>query len=151
MDTKFEFLASEKSEYIAIFKRIKEAIGDSFQENDEANIKSHLKTSLENGLITRDAFGLNPVLNSMQTAEIAVNEIGLKRDGVVAILLYQSVVNGYLDIDDVNAKYGEVVAHIIHGLVRINALYSKNPVVESENFRNLLLTFACVWDGEKYW
>ena len=100
MDTKFEFLASEKSEYIAIFKRIKEAIGDSFQENDEENIKSHLKTSLENGLITRDAFGLNPVLNSMQTAEIAVNEIGLKRDGVVAILLYQSVVNGYLDIDD---------------------------------------------------
>lgn len=94
MDTKFEFLASEKSEYIAIFKRIKEAIGDSFQENDEANIKSHLKTSLENGLITRDAFGLNPVLNSMQTAEIAVNEIGLKRDGVVAILLYQSVVGG---------------------------------------------------------
>ena len=142
MDTKFEFLASEKSEYIAIFKRIKETIGDSFQENDEANIKSHLKTSLENGLITRDAFGLNPVLNSMQTAEIAVNEIGLKRDGVVAILLYQSVVNGYLDIDDVSAKYGEVVAHIIHGLVRIIALYSKNPVVESENFRNLLLTFA---------
>lgn len=142
MDTKFEFLASEKSEYIAIFNRIKEAIGDSFQDNDEENIKTHLKTSLENGHVTRDAFGLNPVLNSMQTAEIAVNEIGLKRDGVVAILLYQSVVNGYLDIDDVSAKYGKVVAHIIHGLVRINALYSKNPVVESENFRNLLLTFA---------
>lgn len=142
MDTKFEFLASEKSEYIAIFKRIKEALGDSFQDNDEENIKSHLKTSLENGQVSRDAFGLNPMLNSMQTAEIAVNEIGLKRDGVVAILLYQSVVNGHLDICDVSAKYGEVVAHIIRGLVRINALYSKNPVVESENFRNLLLTFA---------
>ena len=142
MDTKFEFLASEKSEYIAIFKRIKEALGDSFQDNDEENIKTHLKTSLENGQVSRDAFGLNPMLNSMQTAEIAVNEIGLKRDGVVAILLYQSVVNGHLDIRDVSAKYGEVVAPIIHGLVRINALYSKNPVVESENFRNLLLTFA---------
>ncbi|ERT56372.1 RelA/SpoT family protein [Prevotella sp. BV3P1] len=142
MDTKFEFLASEKSEYIAIFKRIKEALGDSFQDNDEENIKSHLKTSLENGQVSRDAFGLNPMLNSMQTAEIAVNEIGLKRDGVIAILLYQSVVNGHLDIRDVSAKYGEVVAHIIRGLVRINALYSKNPVVESENFRNLLLTFA---------
>lgn len=142
MDTKFEFLASEQSEYIAIFNRIKQAIGESFLDNDEENLKTQLRTSLENGQITRDAFGLNPVLNSMQTAEIAVNEIGLKRDGVIAILLYQSVVNGHLDIRDVSAKYGEVVAHIIRGLVRINALYSKNPVVESENFRNLLLTFA---------
>lgn len=142
MDTKFEFLASEQSEYIAIFNRIKQAIGESFLDNDEENLKTQLKTSLENGQITRDAFGLNPVLSSMQTAEIAVNEIGLKRDGVIAILLYQSVVNGHLNIRDVSAKYGEVVAHIIRGLVRINALYSKNPVVESENFRNLLLTFA---------
>ena len=142
MDTKFEFLASEQSEYIAIFNRIKQAIGESFLDNDEENLKTQLRTSLENGQITRDAFGLNPVLNSMQTAEIAVNEIGLKRDGVIAILLYQSVVNGHLDIRDVSAKYGEGGAHIIRGLVRINALYSKNPVVESENFRNLLLTFA---------
>ena len=142
MDTKFEFLASEQSEYIAIFNRIKQAIGESFLDNDEENLKTQLRTSLENGQITRDAFGLNPVLNSMQTAEIAVNEIGLKRDGVIAILLYQSVVNGHLNIRDVSDKYGEVVAHIIRGLVRINALYSKNPVVESENFRNLLLTFA---------
>jgi GTP pyrophosphokinase len=34
------------------------------------------------------------------------------------------------------------VARIIEGLERIRQLYEKNPVVESENFRNLLLSFA---------
>ena len=31
---------------------------------------------------------------------------------------------------------------IIRGLVKINELYSKSPTIESENFRNLLLSFA---------
>ena len=31
---------------------------------------------------------------------------------------------------------------ILHGLNRIQQLYQKNPVIESENFRNLLLSFA---------
>ena len=34
------------------------------------------------------------------------------------------------------------MAGIIKGLVKINELYSKSPTVESENFRNLLLSFA---------
>ena len=38
--------------------------------------------------------------------------------------------------------YGESVSRILHGLERIADLYSRNPVVESENFRNLLLSFA---------
>ena len=34
------------------------------------------------------------------------------------------------------------MALILHGLERIQELYKKNPVIESENFRNLLLSFA---------
>ena len=34
------------------------------------------------------------------------------------------------------------MSRILHGLNRIQQLYQKNPVVESENFRNLLLSFA---------
>lgn len=40
------------------------------------------------------------------------------------------------------AKFGDSVAHIIRGLVRIHDLYKKNPVIESENFRNLLISFS---------
>ena len=34
------------------------------------------------------------------------------------------------------------MAGIIRGLVTINELYDKSPTIESENFRNLLLSFA---------
>ena len=47
-----------------------------------------------------------------------------------------------LSIDEVNAEYGDDVASIIKGLVKTNELYAKSPAIESENFRNLLLSFA---------
>ena len=73
---------------------------------------------------------------------IVVDEIGLKRDAVLAILLHPSVSNGYVSIDEVREQFGDSVARILHGLERIADLYAKNPVIESENFRNLLLSFA---------
>lgn len=142
MNNKLEFTDTERKEYAEIFSRIKDTIGESFQTQDLQNINLHLKVCMESGKLERDVFGLNPILNAMQTADIMVKEIGLKRDSVVAILMYQSVVSNTLTIDDVKNKYGEAVAHIINGLVRIDELYRKNPIVESENFRNLLLSFA---------
>ena len=47
-----------------------------------------------------------------------------------------------MSIDDVQSDFGESVARILRGLQRIQQLYKKNPVIETENFRNLLLSFA---------
>ena len=77
-----------------------------------------------------------------QTASILTEEIGLGDDAVEACLLVPDVDEGKISHDEVKACYGESVARIIDGLGRIRQLYEKNPVVESENFRNLLLSFA---------
>jgi len=77
-----------------------------------------------------------------QTAAILTEEIGLGDDAVEACLLVPDVDKGMISHDEVKARYGESVARIIDGLGRIRQLYEKNPVVESENFRNLLLSFA---------
>ena len=77
-----------------------------------------------------------------QTAAILAEEIGLGDDAVEACLLVPDVDEGNISQDEVKARYGESVARIIDGLGRIRQLYEKNPVVESENFRNLLLSFA---------
>ena len=57
-------------------------------------------------------------------------------------MLYTSVMNGTMALDAAADMYGQNVARILHGLLRIQELYKKNPVIESENFRNLLLSFA---------
>ena len=98
--------------------------------------------ALESQQVNRNVFGLNPILLSFQTAQLVVDEIGLRRDGVLAVLLRPNVEQGLLTIDEVRTHFGESVARILHGLQRIQELYQKNPVVESENFRNLLLSFA---------
>ncbi len=79
---------------------------------------------------------------AVQTAAILTDEIGLGDDAVEACLLVPDVDAGQMTSDEVKASKGESVARIIDGLGRIRQLYEKNPVVESENFRNLLLSFA---------
>ncbi len=77
-----------------------------------------------------------------QTAEILREEIGLKGDALQAVMLIPEVDEGKLTLEEVEAQYGHQVSRILHGLNRIQQLYQKNPVIESENFRNLLLSFA---------
>ena len=142
MDEKFTFTPEEREQTLTILERLRTAVGNTFNAQDEKLIREDIHHAFINHQISRDVFGLNPILYALQTAEIAVNEIGLRRDGVIAILMQTSVVDGYQTLDDIEKKYGEGVAHIIRGLLRINELYKRNPVIESENFRNLLISFS---------
>ena len=142
MDEKFTFTPEEREQTLTILERLRTAVGNTFSAQDEKLIREDIHHAFINHQISRDVFGLNPILYALQTAEIAVNEIGLRRDGVIAILMQTSVVDGYQTLDDIDKKYGEGVAHIIRGLLRINELYKRNPVIESENFRNLLVSFS---------
>ena len=142
MDEKFTFTPEEREQTLTILERLRTAVGNTFCAQDEKLIREDIHHAFINHQISRDVFGLNPILYALQTAEIAVNEIGLRRDGVIAILMQTSVVDGYQTLDDIEKKYGEGVAHIIRGLLRINELYKRNPVIESENFRNLLVSFS---------
>ena len=139
---KLTFTSEEKEETLALYQQVRDQIIDSLQKGDEEHIRHHLMNAIEKHQVSRNVFGLNPILLGFQTALLVVEEIGLRRDAVIAILLRPSVEEGYLTIDDVQADYGESVARILRGLQRIQQLYKKNPVVESENFRNLLLSFA---------
>ena len=138
----FSFTTAEKEETLALYQKVRELLDNSVSEADIVRMRQLLTNAIENHQMQRNVFGLNPILLSFQTAQLVVEEIGLRRDAVIAVLLRPSVEEGYLTIDDVQADFGESVARILRGLQRIQQLYKKNPVVESENFRNLLLSFA---------
>ena len=142
MEEKFEFTLEERRELGEITQRLKAIVGDEINEEDEAKVRKQLEEEIDGNKIRRDVFGQNPILLSFQTAELEVNEIGMKRDCVLAILLYNSVICGNMTVEDAEKMFGKSVAQIIHGLVRIHELYTTRPVIESENFRSLLLSFA---------
>ena len=134
----FQFTPPEEEEARQLTAHLREVVGPSLQEGDEEKISRFLRETAQKG-IRRDVFGLHPVLTSLQTACIIVDEIGLRRDSVIATLLYGCFVEDY---DNIAKTFGDNVARIVHGLAKIQKLYEKNPVVESDNFRNLLLSFA---------
>ena len=142
MEDKLIYTDKERKLSYQILDELKDTLDKSFLENDLPMLQVQLKDSVAKNTIHRNVFGLNPILCSLQTAAIAVKDIGLKRDSVIAILLHQSVQDGYITLEDIDNRFGKSVAKIIHGLIRIQTLYQKNPIIESENFRNLLLSFA---------
>ena len=143
-ETKYmAFFTPEELELKASLEaQLSELVGDSLRDDDMQRIEALLAEAVESGRIGRDNFGLNPVINNLQTAIIVVDEMGMRRAAVVSILLHDVVKCGHITTEEVAEQFGADVAGILRGLVRTASLYEKNPTIESENFRNLLLSFA---------
>ena len=144
MEMKLIFTQEEANAARTIIGELRTALEGTLNQDDESALWQCFKQSVRSGQVVRDIFGLNPLLQALQTASVAVEDTGLRRDGVVAILLYK----GQMLSSDVEiakkqaAAFGPSVEKIISGLLRIQDLNKKTPVIESENFRNLLLSFA---------
>lgn len=142
MNENILFTDTERTEMVRLMDELREKTRTFLFHTDEERLRLHIGNAMANNEIQRDIYGLNPVLSNLQTAIIAVDEIGLKRDSVLAIMLCYGVVNGSTSIEDVERSFGDGVARIIRGIVKIHSLYEKTPTIGSENFRNLLLSFA---------
>ena len=136
------FSPDEQKLISQLYAELKEKIAPTLQPGDEERLRRHLLQAIDAHQVQRDLFGLNPIVTSLQTALIVVEEIGLRRDAVLAVMLHPCVESRFITTDEVTAAYGPAVGQILHGLLRIQELYKKSPSVESENFRNLLLSFA---------
>ncbi len=92
----------------------------------------------------RDAFGLHPVVKALQTGLLAVEEMSLRRDGLIATVLSPLVLHGMLSLDSVEQQFGPTPRSILSGLLRIQELYRQHPVIptNASHLRDLLLSFA---------
>ena len=136
------FTPEEHKQLIQLYKRLLLLSKDTLQKDDCHKLKNHLIKAMSEGTIPRNVFQMNPIIKDMQTAVIVAEEIGMRRASILGIMLHESVKYNLCSLESVKEEYGEDVAGIIRGLVKINELYSKSPTIESENFRNLLLSFA---------
>lgn len=136
------FTNQEKILLFSLYRKLLQLSGETLRKGDFKKLKTHLANTIQNNHVQRDIFGLNPVIKDMQTAVIVAEEIGMKRASILGLMLHDSVRCDTCSSQEVEQIYGEDVAGIIRGLMRVNELYAKSPTIESENFRNLLLSFA---------
>lgn len=142
MEDRFYFTEQERNQLFTLYKRLLQLTGDALQKGDCRKLKHYLAKGIAEGNLPRNSFGMNPIVRDMQTSVIVADEIGMKRASILGIMLHELVKQQLCSIETVQNEFGEDVAGIIRGLVKINDLYAKSPTIESENFRNLLLSFA---------
>jgi GTP diphosphokinase / guanosine-3',5'-bis(diphosphate) 3'-diphosphatase len=142
MDEKLIFSDEETGEARELIHHLRRSLGDSLQKEYEEKVLSCLLNAVNEGMLCRDVFGLNPILMALKTSVITVDELHMGTETVLATLLYCGIAAGSMTVETVRTEFGEQVAHITEGLLKVGELYRKTPTIETENFRNLLISFA---------
>ena len=137
-----EFTKEERAEISTQIALLREQLSPLLHPDDERKLRELLDNDQERHYMQGGVFGLNPLLFGLQTALIALEETGLKREGVLSIIIYSCRMTDQHSLEELGNMFGDGVARILHGLIRVQSLYKKSPTVESENFRNLLISFA---------
>lgn len=142
MEEILKFTPAEREMVIETFKSLRSSIESGFSVSDYRFIKKMIYRTAQNGGIARDNFGFNPIVTDLLTAHLVGQEIGFQREIMICIMLNRCVQAGTVSLDEAKEHFGENVANILTNLAQINSLYAKSPTIESENFRNLLLSFT---------
>ena len=136
------FTAEESSLISHNARRLAALIPDAARAGDFGLLRREMANAVEQGFYHRDTFGINPIVRGLENAIALCEEIAPDRNMVVAIMLFNPVRHGFKSIDEIRETWGDDVARLMSGLIKVSELYAKTPSVKSENFRNLLLTFA---------
>ena len=142
MEDFFTITAEEKREILELARVIGKNVERDTLTSGYKFIKEKITTAISEGKITRDTLGLNPILTDMRTASLVGQEIGFQNEIIISILLNRCIQAGTTNIDEINMLFGENTSKILSNLMQINSLYAKSPTIETENFRNLLLSFT---------
>ncbi len=138
-----DFFTSEEIEKLRPLCRSLLSYGRNvIDSSDFRKLKELIRSGVSAGALHRDRFGLNPVLRSMSAAELLCERLSPDRNMVVGIMLYNLHRHEFFSRETIVNDWGGDVAKIVDGLRKVSSLYSKHTLVGSENFRNLLLTFA---------
>ena len=142
MTEKRYFQASERMSLLRMVVKLWRNLRYEMTIDDVRQLHTSIASGVDQGLYKRDKYGINPVIRSLRTAELIVDNIAPDRNMTIAVLVYNLCRSDYVTEKQIAEWFGDDVAKLVHGLIKISQLYKKQAAVEDENFRKLLVTFA---------
>lgn len=136
------FTAEEKTILLPLSRSLLRYGRDVITDHDYKRLKDFVRSAVKADAYRRDRFGLNPVLRNLAACELLCERLSPDRNMVVAMMLYNPFRRQFITRDQIVKEWGADVAKMVDGLNKVSTLYSRHTLVGSENFRNLLLTFA---------
>lgn len=138
-----EFFTEEEKKLLPdLVKHLGDVSNGCITESEYNKMKMVLLRAASEEKLERNSFGINPIIHDLRTAIIVCEEIRSNRAAIFAIMLHNLFKYGYYSKEDIINNYGEDTFTIIYGLIKTQSFYDKKPVVESENFKDLLLSLA---------
>lgn len=129
----------ERKELVAKYRELLEATDGMFSPQEIANLRSLF--GRKNAEVDREK-AIKSIIKAINTSLILLKEVNLGRVAVVCNILYDAVCFGFCRLEEVEQNYDRQIYSIVVGMVKANEIYKKNPSVESENFRKLLLSLV---------
>ena len=142
MQELFVFTHEEKSELRTLLCELRKSVEGKFFGNEYKLVKESIANAITQGRITRDRLGFNPIILDLKTALLVGQEIGFQHEIMISIMLNRCVQADTSVIEGIKDELGENAVKILDNLAQINSIYAKSPTIETENFRNLLLSFT---------
>ncbi len=135
------FSIAEQKELRIAYRLLLRSTGHLFSAQDRKEIRLLLAKTAEKTMTAKD-YAIHPVIKNLRTALLVEQEIGLGRASIISVMVYDSVLCGVITLEALDEKFDRSIATIVRGLIKANELFVQDKVVETENFRKLLLTFA---------
>lgn len=137
-----ELTADERKELLTLAARLRRLAPDASAAADSLQLRRLYDDAYRSGRLARDIFGLHPAIHALRTGCMMCESLSPDRSMLAAILLTPLLKCGCTDAAASEAAWGADVATLLRGMEKVDRLYSRGACVESENFRNLMLTFA---------
>ncbi len=124
------------------FERLIQVLEDSKGKSDRKKIVKVF--SLLFGHSGDRVSGINEkhILSIVDSAIIAVKEIGLGEISVIAVFLSEAVISNNTDLVAIEKKYGKDIRIITEGLTKIEHFGSTTTSSQADNYRKLLINLA---------
>lgn len=136
------FSDEERLRLLKLYRKLLRLVWDYTTPAQIQDVRKVLTQAVETGKLPRTVPEINPIIRNLNTALVVSGEIGLRHSSIISAMLYDVVVSGNYSVEEAEKAFGPSVGGILRGLTKANELYDRNTAIETENFRNLLLSFA---------
>ena len=127
---------------ISLLKEILRASNGIMSHEDIRRLYDAVSKASADERYERTIGGISVINHILLTTELLCEMIAPDRSMIIAILLFPLVYSGIISMDELAREWGEDVALLTRGRIKVADLYGRRSIVKDENFSKLLMTFA---------
>lgn len=124
------------------FKRLVKGLEANLTAEELKKLRSVVKRAMSQNVYQKDEKIGSITDLTVSTSIILMEELGLKSASIIALILYRPVVHKIITDAEVKKLFGQDIADIVTGLIKVNALEMNESAMASDNYIKLLISLA---------